>query len=82
MSIFVDTVEDKIQNGILTAIDNIIAPKIELAFRSINGSSEQDATSITANSEPGEHVRITASFENVSESNNSLNLLNTRKYSG
>ena len=33
MSIIVDTVEDRIQNAILTAIDNIVAPKIELAIR-------------------------------------------------
>ena len=31
----VDTVEDRIQNAILTAIDNIVSPKIELAIRSI-----------------------------------------------
>ena len=29
MSNIVDTVEDRIQNAILTAIDNIVAPKIE-----------------------------------------------------
>ena len=34
MSNFVDTVEDKIRNAILTAIDNIVAPKVELATRS------------------------------------------------
>ena len=34
----VDTVEDRIQNAILTAIDNIVAPKIELAMRSVNAS--------------------------------------------
>ena len=34
MSNFVDTVEDRIQNAISTAIDNIVAPKIELAIRS------------------------------------------------
>ena len=39
MSNIVDTVEDKIQNAILTAIDNLAAPKIELAIRSINASS-------------------------------------------
>ena len=31
MSNIVDTVEDRIQNAILTVIDNIVAPKIELA---------------------------------------------------
>ena len=33
MNNIVDTVEDRIQNAILTAIDNIVAPKIELAVR-------------------------------------------------
>ena len=33
MSNVVDTVEHGIQNAILTAIDNIVAPKIELAIR-------------------------------------------------
>ena len=34
----VDTVEDRIQKAILTAIDNIVAPKVKLAIRSINAS--------------------------------------------
>ena len=46
----VDTVEDRIQNAFLTAIDSIVAPKIELAIRSINASSGRDVTSVTANS--------------------------------
>ena len=33
MSNISDTVEGRIQNEILTAIDNIVAPKIELAIR-------------------------------------------------
>ena len=33
MSNFVDTVENRIQNAILTAFDNIVTPKIELAIR-------------------------------------------------
>ena len=41
---FVDTVEDRIQNAILTAIDNIVGPKIALAIRSINASSGRDVT--------------------------------------
>ena len=45
----VDTVEDRIQNAILTAIENIVAPKIELAIRSIMASSGRDATSVSAN---------------------------------
>ena len=69
MSNIVDTVEDRIQNAILTAIDNIVAPKIELAIRSINASSGRDVTSVTANSERGEHIG-NASFENASGNNN------------
>ena len=72
MSNIVDTVEDRIQNAILTAIDNIVAPKIELAVRSINASSGRDVTSVSANSERREHVGINASFENASENNNTL----------
>ena len=64
MSNIVDTVEDRIQNAILTAIENIVEPKIELAVRSINASSGRDVTSVTANSERGERVGINASFEN------------------
>ena len=70
MSNIVDTVEDRIQNAILTAIDNIVAPKIELAIRSIKASSGRDATSVNANSERGEHAGVSASFENASENNN------------
>ena len=47
----IDTVEDRIQNAILRAINGIITPRIELAFRSTNESSGRDATSVTANSE-------------------------------
>ena len=42
MNNIIDPVEDKIQNAILTAIDNIVAPKIELAIRSKNASSGRD----------------------------------------
>ena len=70
ISNFVDTVEDRIQNAVLTDIDTIVAPKIELAIRSINASSGQDATSATGNSERGENIGITATFENASENNN------------
>ena len=31
----IDTVEDRIQNAVLTAIDNVVAPKVDLAIRSI-----------------------------------------------
>ena len=76
MNNIVDTVEDRIQNAILTAIDNIIVPKIELAIGSVNASSGRDVTSVTANSERGERVGINASFENASENNNTLRVPN------
>ena len=41
MGISVNTVEVRIQNAILTAIDNIITPRVELAIRSMNASPER-----------------------------------------
>ena len=76
MSNIIDTVEDRIQNAILTATDKIVAPKIELAIRSINASSGRDVTSVSANSERREHVGINASFENASGNNNTLGVSN------
>ena len=76
MNKIVDTVEDRKQKAILTATDNIIAPKIELAIRSVNASSGRDVTSVTANSERGEHVRTNASFENASGNSNTLHVSN------
>ena len=72
MSNIVDTVEDRIENAILTAFDNIVAPKSQIAIRSINAFSGRDATRVSANSERREHVRINTSFENASENNNTL----------
>ena len=72
MSIIVDTVENRIQNAILTALDNIVAPKIVLAIRSKSALSARDATSVNANLELGEHVGIGVFFENASENNNVL----------
>ena len=69
MTSIVNTVEDSIQNSILTAIDSIVAPIMELAIRSINAVPGQDATNFTAISELGEQVWMTAPFENVSERN-------------
>ena len=71
-----DTFEERIQNAILTAIDNIVAPKIELTIRLINASSGRDVTSVIANSERGERAGINASFENASENNNILRVSN------
>ena len=69
MNNIADTVEDRIQNAVLTAIDNIISPKIELAIRSISASSGRDVTSVSVNSERREHAGINASFENASGNN-------------
>ena len=76
MNNIIDTVEDRIQNEILTAIDNIVAPKIELAIRSINASSGRDVTSVSANSERKERVGLNASFENASRNNDTLDVSN------
>ena len=77
MGNIVDTVEDRIQNAFLTARDSIITPKIESAIKSINASSGRDATTVMANSERGEHIGNTSPFENLSERNNALHVLNT-----
>ena len=76
ISNIVDTVEDRIQNAILTATDNIVAHKIQLAIRSINASSGRDVISVTANSERGEHVGINTPFENASGNSNTLHVSN------
>ena len=73
-----DTVEDKIQNANLTAADSIITPKIEWAHRSKNASSGQYVTSVMANSERGEHMGISAPFEDVSGRNNTLHVFQTK----
>ena len=72
----VDTVEDRIHNTILTAIDSIVAPKVELAIESFNASSGRDATSVTANSEHGEHIEINNPFKKASGNNNVLHVSN------
>ena len=76
MGNIVDAVEDRIQNAILTAIENIVAPKNELAIRSINASSGRDATSVSANSERRERVGVNASLENASRNNDTLDVSN------
>ena len=76
MSNIIDTVEDRMQNAILTATENVVTPKIELAIRSINAFSGRDATSVSAKSERRERVGINASFENASKNNDTLDLSN------
>ena len=61
----------------MTAIDSNTTPKIELAYRSINASSGRNATSDMANSIRGEHIGMTAPFENVSERKSTLHVFNT-----
>ena len=60
----------------MTATDNIVAPKIELAIRSINASSGQDVTSVSANSERRERGGINISFVKASGNNNRLHVSN------
>ena len=76
MSKIIDTVEDMIQNAILTPIGNIVAPKIDLAIKSIKASSGRDVTSVSANSERREHVGINAPFENATGNNDTLDVSN------
>ena len=66
----VDTVENRIHNPNSTAVDNNVAPKIELAIRSIDATSGRDATIVAANSEYREYVGINASFGNAPGNNN------------
>ena len=70
ISNFANTVGDRIQNAILTAIDTIVASEIELGIRSINPSSERDAASVATHLVCRGHVRIHASFKNASENDN------------
>ena len=62
MSNIVDRVENRIHCAFLTATDNIVSPKTELAIRSINASSARDVTSESANSERRQHIGITTFF--------------------
>ena len=78
MNNIVDTVEDRIQNAILAAIDNIVAPKNELAIKPLNASSGRDVTSVCATSERRERTRINISFENASENNNTIGVTNIK----
>ena len=76
MSNIIGTVEDRIQNAFLTAIDNNVGSKIESANRSINASSGRNVTSVTANSEREDHVGNNAPFEIASGNNNILQVSN------
>ena len=54
----VETVEDRIQNAILAAMDNVITPRIELALRSLDASSGQEAASVTSTLDRREQVGL------------------------
>ena len=60
----------------MTAVGNIVTPKIELAIRSINASSGRDAASVSANSERKKRLGINASFEDASRNNDTLDVSN------
>ena len=75
----VDTVEDRIQIAILTAIDSMVASKIELAIKSLIASPGRHATSVAANSERGEHAGLNAPLENASGNNNILHVSNVNE---
>ena len=60
----------------MQSIENIVAPKIELAIRSINASSGRDATNVSSNSERTERVGVNASLENASRNNDTLDVSN------
>ena len=60
----------------MTALENIVARKIELATKSIIASFGWDVTNVSANSERGEQVKIIAPFENASGNNNILHVSN------
>ena len=58
----------------MTAIDNVIAPKIELAIRSINAYSGRDVANFSVTSERREQVGISAPFESASGTNDTLGI--------
>ena len=77
MGNIVGIVEDRIQNAIMAVIDNTNTPRIKLAVMSVNASSGRDAASVVGNSERGDRIRITASFEKVTWRNFIYRELNT-----
>ena len=78
MGDIVHTFEDRIPNTILTAFDNIITPRLELAVRSENASSERDAAIVTAILEHGEHIGISPPFRERIRKKNTLYEINAK----
>ena len=63
------------QKAIFSATESSVTPGIELAVRSMNASSWQDAGIVTTSSERGQQSEITASFENASDRNSKFHEL-------
>ena len=74
---FVKTVEDRVQNVFLTAMDNIITPISELAVKSMNTSSGQEVASVTTICERGEQLGIFALHGNVCDMNRTFLEMNS-----
>ena len=64
--------EHKIKKSTLTAICEIVTPKIEVALRSNFASTGGNATSVITVSESRVYASIVASYENVSQENNTI----------
>ena len=77
MSNVIEKVEDRIQNANYSSLDNFITPRIELTVSSTNAQrTGGDIAGITASSERGEQVEISAPFGNVFDRNSTLRKLN------
>ena len=72
MSNVVETVNYGIQNAIFLAKDDIITPRLELVVKSKKALSGQNVASVTANSEYGEEIGVSASPGNVSDRNSTF----------
>ena len=68
----VERTEEKIQNPTLTAIDNFVTPKSELAVKLVNASSKRATASLTTHSERKWHIGVIVSFGNLSHRINTL----------
>ena len=77
MSNVVEKLEEKILNALLTAMDNIIIPRIELAVRSMKASSGQDIASVTTNSESSEQLEISFPYSSLSDRKSFFSQLNS-----
>ena len=74
-----DTVKDRSKDAICNAIGRFNTTSIELASRSLISSSERGNASMTANPQQGERRDNNASFENVSELNNTFHEVNANE---